>query len=661
MRRRDPAGAFPAGREPRLVLRFTVVAAVGLALAGGLILVIVREVDQREAVHAATERARFVSETLLRETLRPADALEPVRGERRSELDRVMRRRILIDGALRVSVVGVGDRITYSTDHRRIGTLAVDPVTISQARGGSIVSRVGQVPDVGSDDTVKALVSSIPVRLSAKTVAVVSIEQDYAPIAASAHKSLLAVAGALELALVLLFVFLVPSLARASRRLRTYLEEIRYRATHDSLTGLSNREALHENLAEALRSRAPTDCVAVLLIDLDRFKEVNDTLGHDAGDELLRELARRLVAVAGAAPVSRLGGDEFAIVLSGATPTQTIELGDAVRRTVEAPTFIRGIPVSVEASVGVAIAPDDGDYMGQLVRRADVAMYAAKQGRAGVLRYDPETDLNDASKLVLMTELRAAVERGEIEVHYQPVVTAAGGTLRSAEALVRWRHPTKGLLRPDTFLPLAEHTRLVIDLTRTVLDQATRQCSIWRRHGSDIGVAVNLTVLDLLEPSIVSLVDDTLRDAGLPPSALTIEITESAFMKEPERVRSTLDALRALGIRIAIDDFGTGYSSLSYLRDLPVDVLKIDRSFIVDLVENDANTAIVAATIDLAHRLGLTVVAEGVDEDAQFDCLEELGCDLIQGYLISAPVSASALSRLMETASREDDQQPIAA
>jgi diguanylate cyclase (GGDEF)-like protein len=571
-------------------------------------------------------------------------------------LDQLMHRYVLIDGALRVSLIGAGDRITYSTDHRLIGTLAGDRSKLADVRRGSIVSQVAHVPNVTADGSVNALVSRIPVAVGKRTVAVVSIEQDYAPIAAAARESLLPVAGVLEVALIVLFVLLLPALARASRNLRLYVAEIHHQASHDALTELSNRVALHENLGAALSEAEDDVQVAVLLIDLDRFKEVNDSLGHDAGDELLREVARRLVATAGTAPVSRLGGDEFAIVLSNTTARQAIEFGHALRSSIEEPCSIRDIPVSVDASIGIALAPGDGTEVTQLIQRADVAMYAAKQARAGVLRYDATSDRNDANKLVLMSELRVAVERGELDVYYQPIVTAAGGTLKKVEALVRWRHPTRGMIPPGEFIPLAEHTRLIVDLNQFVLSEAARQCGIWRRQGVDLGVTVNMTVLDLLERTFASDVDRTLREAGFPASALTIEITEGAFMREPERVRRTLEALRALGAQVAIDDFGTGYSSLSYLKDLPVDLLKIDRSFITGLPKSEANTAIVAAAIELAHRLGLQVVAEGVETDEQYECLEALGCDLIQGFLISRPVPASALATMMEEASLDVSQ-----
>jgi EAL domain-containing protein (putative c-di-GMP-specific phosphodiesterase class I) len=246
------------------------------------------------------------------------------------------------------------------------------------------------------------------------------------------------------------------------------------------------------------------------------------------------------------------------------------------------------------------------------------------------------------------------VERGELEVHYQPIVSAEHGTLRKVEALVRWPHPTRGMVSPGAFIPLAEHTRLVVDLNALVLREAVRQCGIWRRRGVDLGVTVNVSVLDLLEPSYAARVEALLRETGFPPQALTLEITEGAFVQEPDQVRRTLDELRSHGVRVAIDDFGTGYSSLGYLKALPVDVLKIDRSFVHDMTGSDASAAIVAAAIELAHRLGLVVVAEGVEDEAQFECLAELGCDLIQGYVVSKPLPATDLTQLMVDASLDE-------
>ena len=475
---------MPSDRQPRLVLRFAVVTALGLALAGALILAVVREIDQRQAVRSATDRAHFVAETFLRGVIRPADALAPVRGKRRSNLDRLMRRYVLIDGALRVSVDRsdqqdhVLDRSPADRHARRRppgsggGPGRLDPVPRRRAcrlsRGGG---------------SVKALVSSLPVSLARGKVAVVSIEQNYAPIAANARESLFPVAGVLELALLLLFVLLLPALGRTSRRLKSYVEEIRYQSRHDALTGLSNREALHENVTAALQARADGEHVAVLLIDLDRFKEVNDSLGHDAGDELLCELARRLVEVAGDAPVSRLGGDEFAIVLAGNDPVQ----GRRVRAGAAAQH--RGSRLDPRHP---CVGRREHRHRARPGRRKSTSASSSAGPTSRCTspsRHGPASsattrrpDRNDASKLVLMIGAsrggRARRARGALSADrpHEP-----RGTLSKVEALVRWRHPTKGMLQPGSFIPLAEHTRLVIALNRFVLAESVRQCGIWRQ------------------------------------------------------------------------------------------------------------------------------------------------------------------------------------
>jgi diguanylate cyclase (GGDEF)-like protein len=630
-------------RQPRLVLRFAVVTAVGLALAGALILLVVRWTDEQQAQRAAVDRARLVAETILRDRLEPADLEAAVHGARRAELDRLVRGQLTLDGALRLTVVGNARRVTYSTDHKLIGARASDPSRIAEAQRGTIVSEVASVshPRGGSR---KALLAYVPVALGSGAPAVVVLEQDYAPIAAAARESFLPIAGALEVALIALFALLIPTLARSSRRLREYVAEIRYRATHDTLTGLANRMQLHHFIDQALRSRGRDGHVAVLLVDLDRFKEVNDTLGHDAGDDLLCEIAVRLGDAVPAALVARLGGDEFGVLLTSSGPSQALEAGAEMRRRIGEPFSVRGIPVWVDASIGVAVAPEHGNQTTQLIRRADVAMYAAKRGRLGVALYDPESDLNDAGRLVLMTELRAAIERGDLDVHYQPIVEIDTGTVVSVEALARWRHPERGLLLPGAFLPLAEHTGLVLEINRLVAEQAVRQCAAWQQLGVELGVSVNVSVLDLLDPNFVGDLLRLLREHDVAPGQLTIEVTEDLLLQEPERVGRTLASLRGSGIRVAIDDFGTGYSSLSYLRQLPVDGLKVDRSFVQGIPEDAASIAIIRSVVELSRSLGLAVVAEGVERPEQADALVDAGCDLIQGFLVSTPKPAREIT-----------------
>jgi diguanylate cyclase (GGDEF)-like protein len=618
------------------------VTAGALAVAGALILLAVRHVDQRQAQEAAVERGRMLVEGVLRESLRAADLRAPVTGARRRALDRLVAR-TAPDRTIRVTLTGPTGRVTYSSDHRLIGRRSPDAGWLGDVRRGAIVADVTDVATGRGE--VKALVTRVPVVLGrGGRPGLASIAQDYAPIAASAREGVLPVAGVLELTVLGLFAFLVPVLAGASRRLGRYVEEIRYRATHDPLTGLANRARLHEAVDEALAGRADDEHVAVLLIDLDRFKEVNDSLGHDAGDELLCELSARFAAAVPAALLARLGGDEFGVVLPATSPSLALAAGAHLRRTLETPFAIREIPVFVDASVGIALAPEHGAETGQLVRRADVAMYLAKRGRSGVALYDPETDLNDAGRLVLMTELRHAIEAEDLEVHYQPIVDVATRQIATVEALVRWRHPIRGLLSPAAFLPLAEHTGLIVELNRLVAREAVAQGAAWRRLGVNLGVSVNMSMLDMLDRSLAHDLLRLVDEHALPPDRFTVEITEDALMQEPERVRRTIERLRQAGIRVAIDDFGTGYSSLSYLRELPVDTVKIDRAFVEGLPEDGPSEAIVRATTQLAERLGLLVVAEGVETEAQLAVLAAAGVDRIQGYLASKPLPGTELT-----------------
>jgi diguanylate cyclase (GGDEF)-like protein len=645
--RRRPEASSVRHREPRLVLRFAVITAVGLAVAGAVILLVVRHLDTEQAQVAATDKARLVAESVLRDHLRPEDARAPVRGERRRELDDLARRLVLIDGGLRLSLVGRGGRVTYSTDHARIGERARHAGHVAEARNGAIVSEVDDVPDVGSPRTRRALVVYVPVSLAGSAPAVVVLEQDYGPIQRAASESLLPIAGVLEVTLVALFALLVPTLARASRRLRNHVEEISYRAAHDALTGLPNRTMLLDELECVLARRPVGTTVAVLLLDLDRFKEVNDSLGHDAGDELLCAISERLREAVPAGLMTRLGGDEFAMLLPDTSRDTALAAALELRRVIAEPLAVRGVPAWIDASVGVALAPEHGEDTTELLRHADVAMYTAKHSRSGVALYDPALDPNDASRLVLMTELREAIELGELDVYYQPVTEVSSGVVTSVEALVRWHHPVHGLLPPDAFLPLASHTGLILGVNRLVAREAIRQSAAWQAAGIDLGVAVNVTVLDLLDRDFVDDVRTMLEEHGLPPQHLTIEITEDVLMQEPERVDRTVSRLRSAGIRVVIDDFGTGYSSLAYLSRLPVDGLKIDKSFVQALPGDRASWAIVRSVVELAERLGLDVVAEGVETAEQADAVEEAGCDRIQGYLVAPPVPAHELEAWM--------------
>ncbi len=433
--------------------------------------------------------------------------------------------------------------------------------------------------------------------------------------------------------------------ARLADRLREQVRENEHQALHDALTGLPNRVLFDRILADALASG---EQVSVLLLDLDRFKEVNDTLGHAAGDELLREAGQRVMAaVPQAKTIARLGGDEFALLLPGTRVAEVRHCAAQVREALLHPLAMQGITLTIDASIGVAFGPLHGSGAEELLRHADVAMYRAKRVRSGVEVYAPDADDHTAMRLALVSELRDAIGGGQLELWYQPKAELGSGVVKCVEALVRWRHPERGLVQPDDFIPVAEQTGLIDPLTDWVLDEGLRQHVAWRAQGLSLGVAINVSTRSLRRESFERDVREALRRHDVDPSWLTLEITESAMMEDPEGAEARLRTLRAVGVRVSVDDFGTGYSSLSNLRSLPVDEVKIDKSFVRDLAQGGDDAAIVGAVVQLVHRLGLAVVAEGVEDEVSLQMLERMGCDTAQGYLLSRPVPAAELGRWM--------------
>jgi diguanylate cyclase (GGDEF)-like protein/PAS domain S-box-containing protein len=423
-------------------------------------------------------------------------------------------------------------------------------------------------------------------------------------------------------------------------------EAIEYQALHDALTGLPNRTLFSDRLQQALLTVQRTQQgLAILLIDLDRFKDVNDTLGHEHGDALLQEIAARLRSVLREADtVARLGGDEFAILPSGVLAGEG--LGATAEKILEAlrqPIQLLGNTVDVDASIGVARYPEDGDEANVLLRRADVAMYQAKRSRSGYALYSPEQDFHSAARLALIGELRLGITREELLLQYQPKVDCKTGALVGVEALVRWTHPRDGVLGPDRFIPAAEESGLIWPLTAWVLNQALRQVRRWADEGQDIGVAVNVSPRNLQLAELEHTLSELIGAWEVDPEKLTLEITENLAMAPGSH--EAIARLRALRVNLAIDDFGTGYSSLAHLRNLPVQEIKIDQSFVRDLATNADDAAIVRSTIDLGHHLGLRVVAEGVVDANSLWMLERYGCDVAQGNHISEPLTGAEILR----------------
>jgi diguanylate cyclase (GGDEF)-like protein len=425
-------------------------------------------------------------------------------------------------------------------------------------------------------------------------------------------------------------------------------EQISHMARHDALTNLPNRTLFREQLEKALRLAKRSDQLAVLCLDLDHFKDINDSLGHPVGDVLLKEVAQRLgECITEHDTVARLGGDEFAIVqfCSDCDPSAVASLASHVVEKVSAPYEIAGHQLVVGVSIGISLAPEDGKNPDELLKKADLALYRAKEDGRGTYRFfETGMDARAQARRLLELDLRAALHRDEFEVYYQPIRDVAKDVVVSFEALARWNHSLRGMISPANFIPLAEETGLIVPIGEWVLRQACMDAAGWSQ---DVGVAVNLSPVQFKNPSLVSTVKEALRASGLPAHRLELEITESVLLQNSEATLSVLHELRGFGVRISLDDFGTGYSSLSYLRSFPFDKIKIDRSFVTELATRDDSMAIVRAVTSLGKSLGIVTTAEGVETDAQFELLRREGCTQAQGYLFSRPRPAADVENML--------------
>ena len=435
---------------------------------------------------------------------------------------------------------------------------------------------------------------------------------------------------------------------KRTRELASLNQELEHQALHDALTELPNRlllqDRMHQALYSAQRDHHP---LALLLTDLDRFKEINDTLGHHYGDLVLQEVSARMrAALRGTDTIARLGGDEFAVLLPHIESGEdAIKAARKLVSTMEKPIILEDHSFHVGISVGIALYPDHGKDGSTLMRHADVAMYVAKRSTSGYALYDHLEDQHSVSRLAMVGELRHAIEHKQLVLFFQPKIDLKEGRITGVEALVRWNHPQRGLLSPDEFIPLAEHTGLIRPLTFFVLNEALHQTFLWKQSGLNLKMAVNLSAHHLQDEELANKVEAAMQQWDIPPELLEFEITESAIMANPLRAMNTLTRLSKMGIGLSIDDFGTGYSSLIYLKQLPVNEIKIDKSFVIDMLENNEDLVIVRSTIDLAHNMGRQVVAEGVESEEVLNLLVELGCDMAQGYHISRPITANILTQ----------------
>ena len=434
---------------------------------------------------------------------------------------------------------------------------------------------------------------------------------------------------------------------------------IEHQAFHDSLTGLPNRSNVESLLLESIevgkQTRTP---IAVLMLDINRFKEINDTLGHNIGDLLLIGIGERLLeSIRPNDTVARLGGDEFLMVIPGASAERARQRAEQVVRSVAQSMHLQSMDLFPDISIGIAMFPEHGENAADLLRRADIAMYDAKNARQSIAIYETGRDATHLRRLSLVNELRRAVTNDELRVYYQPKMAMDEQTSTHVEALVRWQHPRDGLIAPDEFIPLAEHAGSIHMITDWMLRNVIRQCREWSDMGLELGVAVNISAMDLATGNLPLVVRNYLTQFGVAPNRLLLEITESAVMRDTSYALGVLNQLKACGVKLAIDDFGTGYSSLAHLKRLPVDELKIDKSFVMNMTRDSDDAVIVRSTIELGHNMGLSVVAEGVEDEQAFRMLKNFHCDVAQGYLISRPLPTNEMTEWLK-AQRNGSESP---
>ena len=436
----------------------------------------------------------------------------------------------------------------------------------------------------------------------------------------------------------------------------SYQQVLKHQAYHDSLTGLPNRSLLHKHLDKLLSTS--NNQLAFMIIDLDRFKEINDSLGHLSGDILLKMIGPRLQDVLGEDDVlARLGGDEFAILLkTHHIIDDVVKISKSLLTAITEPFDLEGMQIQIDASIGIAISPLHSDDGSTLMRYADVAMYHAKTNKLGYSIYDRELDSHSPKRLALFGEIRQAIDTNQFTLYYQPKIKISDKSIVGFEALLRWNHPKYGLLSPDDFIPLAELGEIINPLTFWVINQAITDRQKWSAQDWHFDVAVNVSVRNIQDMSIIDKINELIETNGMQHKHLEMELTESAVMTDPVRAQETLQKINDLGIRISIDDYGTGYSSLAYLKKLPIDNLKIDKSFVFEMINNDNDALIVRSTIKLAHNLNLKVIAEGVENQDSLDLLEIMGCDYAQGYYISKPIPADDIISWCEGWSKKNNK-----
>ncbi len=562
-----------------------------------------------------------------------------------------------------LKVFGADRTILYHSENPELVGETSSSGELRSALQGYVVSGFAHSADDGADSEEGAhqlLEVYVPLQYAGATgpAGVIELYLPYAPVAAAVRDDVGTMTATLAISLAVFYLVVFRLIAAASARMRRQAAALqdsadrdRHRSTHDALTGLPNWVLLRDRLGQGLAAASRSDAeVALLLIDLDRFKEINDSLGHSYGDKLLVQVGPRLRSVLrDMDTVGRLGGDEFAVLLpsvDGVAEAQAV--AERLRQALHQPFDVDGVILDVEASIGIVLSPWHGADSEELLRNADIAMYAAKELKGGAVVFQPEVHATTPVRLSVLGDLRRALDSDdELFLNYQPKVTLDGERIEGMEALLRWQHPVQGLIPPGDFILVAEGTGIILRLTERVLGLALAQQRRWIDGGTAVPVAVNLSTRCLLDASLPHLVQRLLAEHGVPAGLLRLEVTESAVMGDAARCMDVLQRLHDLGVHLSIDDFGTGYSSMAYLRRLPVDELKVDRSFVLGMTTTPQDLVLVRTAVDLGHNLGLTVVAEGVESAEHVAALRELGCDIAQGYHYGRPMAAERMTELL--------------
>lgn len=652
------ADICPMGRPPRSTARlFALYAVASLVpvLVLGFVLARSFATDAaRRGLAEGVSEAKLVARSAIEPALTVRKLSTGISVGEHAALSAVASRVIARGTVLRLRLRDLEGRVRFSDDGS--GFLARADDEALDAGRGEIVAHLTHL-NTDSNDTGRTGTAAVEVYLQVKAgspsrpIGVLEIYLPYAPIGRDVSAGLHRLYLELALGLAALYLVLFGITASVSAGLHRAAALNAFLAEYDPLSELPNRTRFQRRLGLALQTARDDRSVVVAVADLDRFKHINDTLGHDNGDRLIREIARRLAAALGPDDVAaRLGGDEFALLIETAADPEPVLRG--LRELMQQEVEINGLRIAGAVSLGYALAPADGQTVEELIQRAELAMYAAKASHAGVARYSASLRRADASSLALVSELSRAIDRDELVLHYQPQAAPAGRRTSALEALVRWRHPEHGLLYPDRFIPMAEQTDVIDALTEWVLRAALTDLQSLGEDADGLSVAVNVSARTIGRPSFALEVIGLLDELGLPGQRLIIEVTETALLTDPQRAAGVLSTLAGAGVGISLDDFGRGQTSLSYLSALPLGELKIDRSFVTDMVEHEAHAAIVRSLIDLGHNLGLRVVAEGVETEEVMSSLHAAGCDLAQGYLIARPLELYALRDLLRASGR---------